>query len=248
MEWIAEPGAWVALVTLTVLEIVLGIDNIVFITVLVAKLPAHQQDRARRLGLLLAMGMRIVLLLSIAWLTGLTAALFTVFGEAISGRDLILIAGGLFLLGKATVEIHHKVEGGGTGEKARAAVASFGSVIAQILVIDAVFSLDSVITAVGIAEHVPVMVIAIVVSVVVMMIFAGPVGRFVNRHPTIQVLALAFLILIGVALVADGLDLHVPRGYIYFAMGFSVLVELLQLRQASRSRESAGTDPSGETT
>jgi predicted tellurium resistance membrane protein TerC len=235
MDWLADPQAWIALLTLTVLELVLGIDNIVFITILTGRLPASQRARARRLGLAGAMLMRVVLLLVLSWVIGLEAALFTVAGQELSGRDLILLGGGLFLLAKATREIHDKLEGGEQGEHGPA-VVSFGAVIAQIMVLDAIFSLDSVITAVGMAEHLGVMITAVVLAVGFMLLFAGPVGDFVERHPTVRMLALSFLLLVGVALVADGLDQHIPRGYIYFAMGFSVFVEMLNLRLRRDSR------------
>ncbi len=229
MEWIASPEAWVALATLTVLEIILGIDNIVFISVLVGRLPEEHRQRARILGLSIAMGARIVLLLLITWIMRLEAVLFSVLDVEISGRDLILIGGGLFLIAKATLEIHQGLEG--QEERHRAAVApSLMSILVQIAVIDLVFSLDSVITAVGMAEDVQVMIIAIVVAVGVMMFSAGAIGRFVDRHPTVKMLALSFLVLIGTALVAEGIDLHIPKGYIYFAMAFSVSVEMLNLR------------------
>lgn len=230
MEWIYSPEAWVALGTLTLLEIVLGIDNIVFISVLVGRLPEAQRQRARVIGLSLAMGTRILLLLVIAWIMRLDAELFSLSEISISGRDLILIAGGLFLIGKATVEIHHSLEGARAEGEVPAAVASFAGVLTQIALIDIVFSLDSVITAVGMAEHVPVMVLAIVLAVGVMMFAAGPIGRFVDAHPTVKMLALSFLVLIGVVLIAEGVDLHIPKGYIYFAMFFSVTVEMLNLR------------------
>jgi len=233
MEWISSPEAWVALATLTLLEIVLGIDNIVFISVLVGRLPEAQRQRARILGLGLAMGTRILLLLVITWIMRLETELFTVFDIGFSGRDLILIGGGLFLLGKATLEIHHSLEGAEEGAHA-AAVASFFGVLAQIAVIDIVFSLDSVITAVGMAEHVPVMILAIVIAVGVMMFAAGPIGNFVDAHPTVKMLALSFLVLIGVVLIAEGVELHIPKGYIYFAMFFSVSVEMLNLRVRRR--------------
>jgi predicted tellurium resistance membrane protein TerC len=219
----------VALITLTFLEVVLGVDNVIFISILSSKLPANQQRRARRLGLIAAMGMRILLLLSIAWIIRLTAPLFTVFGRDISGRDLILIAGGLFLLAKATLEIHDKLEGGDGHRSARVA-PSFGAVIFQIMLLDIVFSLDSVITAVGMAEHISIMVAAVVVAVGIMMFSAEPISAFVNRHPTIKVLALSFLLLIGLSLVGDGLGMHIPKGYIYFAMGFAIFVEMINLR------------------
>ena len=219
----------IALVTLTVLEVVLGVDNVIFISILSGKLPASQQLKARRTGLVAAMVMRIALLMSIAWIVRLTAPLFTVLGQAISGRDLILIGGGLFLLGKATLEIHERLEGEEAHASGRVA-PSFGAVIAQIMMLDIVFSLDSVITAVGMADDVSVMVAAVVLSVAIMMFAAEPISAFVNRHPTLKVLALSFLLLIGVSLVGDGLGMHVPKGYIYFAMGFSVFVEMINLR------------------
>ena len=230
MEWIASPEAWMALATLTLLEIVLGIDNIIFISILVGRLPEHQRARGRFIGLGLAMLTRIMLLLSLAWVMGLTATLFEVASYAISGRDLILIGGGLFLLAKSSLEIHHSLEGEEDGHDAKGH-PSFLSVMVQIAVIDIVFSLDSVITAVGLADHVPVMIIAIVLSVLVMMVAAGTISDFVDRHPSIKMLALSFLILIGMALVGEGLDMHIPKGYIYFAMAFSVCVEMLNIRR-----------------
>ena len=229
MDWLTSPEAWVALLTLTVLEIVLGIDNVIFISILAGKLPQEQQGKARRLGLALAMLMRIALLFFITLIIKLTAPLFTVLGEEISGRDLVLIVGGLFLLTKSTREIHERLEGeeGGTSVKVR---PSLGSVLIQIMFLDIVFSLDSVITAVGMAEHLGVMVAAVVIAVGFMMVFAAPVSDFVERHPTVKMLALSFLLLIGVALIADGLNQHIPKGYIYFAMAFSVGVEMLNLR------------------
>jgi predicted tellurium resistance membrane protein TerC len=218
-----------ALVTLTFLEIILGVDNVIFISILSGKLPLSQQLKARRTGLVAAMIMRIALLMSIAWIVRLTSPLFTVFRQEISGRDLILIGGGLFLLGKATLEIHERLEGEEAHGAARVA-PSFGAVIAQIMMLDIVFSLDSVITAVGMAEDVAVMVAAVVLSVAIMMFAAEPISAFVSRHPTVKVLALSFLLLIGVSLVGDGLGMHVPKGYIYFAMGFSVFVEMINLR------------------
>lgn len=218
-----------ALVTLTFLEIILGVDNVIFISILSGKLPASQQLRARRTGLLAAMLMRIGLLMSIAWIVRLTAPLFSILGRDISGRDLILIGGGLFLLGKATIEIHERLEGDEAHASARVA-PSFGAVIAQIMLLDIVFSLDSVITAVGMADDVSVMVAAVVLSVAIMMFAAEPISAFVSRHPTVKVLALSFLLLIGMSLVGDGLGMHVPKGYIYFAMGFSVFVEMINLR------------------
>jgi predicted tellurium resistance membrane protein TerC len=222
-----------ALVTLTFLENILGVDNVIFISILSSKLPAAQQLKARRTGLLAAMVMRILLLMSIAWIVRLTAPLFTVFGRGISGRDLILIGGGLFLLGKATLEIHERLEGEDHQGGARVA-PSFGAVIFQIMLLDIVFSLDSVITAVGMADDLSVMVAAVVISVGIMMFAAEPISGFVNTHPTVKVLALSFLLLIGMSLVGDGLGMHVPKGYIYFAMGFSVFVEMINLRVRKR--------------
>jgi predicted tellurium resistance membrane protein TerC len=219
----------IALVTLTFLEIVLGVDNVVFISILAGKLPESQQGRARQVGLLAAMGMRILLLFAIAWIIRLTAPLFTVFGEDISGRDLILMGGGLFLLAKATIEIHDKLEGQ-EGHSQASIGPSFGAVIVQIMLLDIVFSLDSVITAVGMADELSIMVAAVVIAVSVMMVSAGPIGAFVARHPTVKILALSFLLLIGMSLIGEGLDLHIPKGYIYFAMGFSVFVEMINLR------------------
>jgi predicted tellurium resistance membrane protein TerC len=233
MDAFVSADALVALLTLTILEIVLGVDNVIFISILAAKLPAAQQARARTVGLMAAMIMRILLLFSLAWIIRLTAPLFTVVGQEISGRDLILLCGGLFLLAKATIEIHDKLE----GEEGHAAVRvppSFGAVIGQIMILDVVFSLDSVITAVGMADELWVMVTAVVVAVVIMMVSAGAISAFVNRHPTVKVLALSFLLLIGVSLVAEGLDQHIPKGYIYFAMAFSVFVEFINLQVAKR--------------
>ena len=218
-----------ALVTLTFLEIILGVDNVIFISILSGKLPTKDQMKARRTGLVAAMVMRIGLLMSIAWIVRLTAPLFTVFGQAISGRDMILIGGGLFLLGKATLEIHERLEGEDAPGTDLVA-PSFGAVIVQIMLLDIVFSLDSVITAVGMAEDISVMVAAVVLSVGIMMFSAEPISAFVGKHPTVKVLALSFLLLIGVTLVGDGLGMHVPKGYIYFAMGFSVFVEMINLR------------------
>jgi predicted tellurium resistance membrane protein TerC len=229
MEWLTSPEAWVALLTLTVLEIVLGIDNIVFISILAGKLPPDQQARARRWGLTAAMLMRILLLLSIAWISRLTQPLFTVVGQEISGRDLILIVGGLFLVAKATHEIHDKLEGE-EGTAGARVPASLGAVITQIMLLDIVFSLDSVITAVGMARDLGVMIAAVVIAVIVMMFSAGPISDFVHRHPTVKMLALSFLLLIGVSLLAEGFGQHLPKGYIYFAMGFSVFVEALNLK------------------
>jgi predicted tellurium resistance membrane protein TerC len=229
MEWLTDPDIWIALLTLTALEVVLGIDNIIFISILAGKLPKDQQPNARRVGLGAAMVMRILLLLSIAWIIRLTAPLFTVFGQEISGRDLILFGGGLFLLAKATYEIHDKLEGE-DGEKSKRVAASFAAVIFQIMLLDVDFSLDSVITAVGMVDEVGVMIAAVVIAIGIMMLAAGPISRFVETHPTVKILALSFLLLIGMSLVAESLDQHIPKGYIYFAMGFSVLVEFLNLR------------------
>jgi predicted tellurium resistance membrane protein TerC len=233
MDWLANPEIWIALVTLTVLEIVLGIDNVIFISILAGKLPAEQQQRARRVGLALAMITRLLLLFSLSWLIGLTAPLFSVLGHEVSGRDLILLIGGLFLIAKATHEIHDKLEGEAGARNANAA-ASFGGVIVQIMLLDVVFSLDSVITAVGMVRVVWVMAAAIVIAVVVMLISVEWIADFVERHPTIKMLALSFLLLIGFSLVAESLHREIPKGYLYFAMGFSVLVEVLNLKVASR--------------
>ena len=235
MHWLTSPEAWVALLTLTVLEIVLGIDNIIFISILAGKLPASDQARARRLGLFAAMGMRILLLLSISWITRLTAPLFTVLGQEISGRDLILIGGGLFLIAKSTHEIHDRLEGE-EGRVSTRVAASLGAVVTQIMLLDIVFSLDSVITAVGMARDLAVMIAAVVIAVGVMMLSAGAISDFVHRHPTVKMLALSFLLLIGVSLLAEGLGQHFPKGYIYFAMGFSVFVEMLNLRMKAKSK------------
>ena len=229
MNWITEPQAWIAFVTLLLLEIVLGIDNVIFLSILSSKLPTAQQAKARIVGLGLAMFMRIALLLSITWVIRLTTPLFTVLSKEISGRDTILIAGGLFLIAKSTHEIHQKLEGEEGRSSARVA-PTFLSVILQIIVLDAIFSLDSVITAVGLVQEIGIMITAVVVAVVFMMAFAGALGRFVDRHPTIKMLALSFLLLIGVTLIVEGFDHHVPKGYIYFAMAFSVFVEMLNLR------------------
>lgn len=228
-EWIMMPEAWLALLTLTLLEIVLGIDNIIFISILVGRLPESQRQKARQLGLMLAMGMRIALLLAIVWVMGLTKPLFSIFELDFSGRDLILLAGGMFLLAKSTLEIHHSLEGT-EDHKSSGKAATFGAIITQIAVIDIVFSLDSVITAVGLVEHVSVMIIAVIVAVLVMLFAAKAIGDFVDAHPTIKMLALSFLILIGFTLVGEGLGFHVPKGYVYFAMAFSLGVELLNLK------------------
>jgi predicted tellurium resistance membrane protein TerC len=229
MDWIADPDVWIGFGTLLALEVVLGIDNIVFISILSSKLPKAQQGRARQVGLGLALIMRIALLLTLSWVIGLTDSLFEAFGNEISGRDLILITGGLFLLGKSTYEIHDRLEGEEGHAGARVA-ASFSAVIVQIVLLDAVFSLDSVITAVGMVDEIGVMIAAVIVAVVIMLVSAAAISTFVNQHPTVKMLALSFLLLIGLSLLLDGLDQHIPKGYIYFAMGFSLLVELLNLR------------------
>ncbi|HYX63030.1 MAG TPA: TerC family protein [Burkholderiales bacterium] len=233
MELLSDPQAWIAFFTLTALELVLGIDNVIFISILVDKLPSARRELARRLGLLVAMGMRIALLFLLSWLIGLTEPLFRI-GQEISGRDLILIGGGLFLLYKSTVEIHQLLEGE-AGERSARVPATFTGVLVQIMLIDLVFSFDSIITAVGMVREIAVMVAAVVVSVALMMVFAAPLGRFVSSRPTIKMLALAFLFMIGLVLIADGFDHHVPKGYVYFAMAFSVLVEMLNMR-ARRKR------------
>ncbi len=250
MEWITNPEIWVSLLTLTVLEIVLGIDNIVFISILSNKLPQHQQKKARQTGLALALITRILLLLSLSWIMSLTTPLFNIgawFDISnstwyeklhISGRDLILLLGGLFLIYKSTTEIHSRIEGTDHEQNANGKKATFGNVIFQILILDMVFSLDSVITAVGMANYIGVMIAAVIIAVIVMMISAGAISNFVNRHPTVKMLALSFLLLIGVSLTAEAFDQHIPKGYIYFAMAFSVLVEYLNLRSA-RKRKTA---------
>ena len=236
LELLVSPEAWIAFVTLTALELVLGIDNVIFISILVDRLPAARREFARRIGLFLAMFMRIGLLLVLSWLVGLTAPLFTVLKQEISGRDLILILGGLFLLWKSTMEIHQLMEGE-EDEGGGAVKATFAAVIVQIVIIDIVFSLDSIITAVGMVQQIPVMVAAVIASVGLMMVFAGAIGRFVSAHPTIKMLALSFLFVIGVALIAEGFDQPVPKGYIYFAMAFSVCVEMLNLRLRKRAAQ-----------
>jgi predicted tellurium resistance membrane protein TerC len=228
MDWLQDPQAWIGLITLTVLEVVLGIDNVIFISILAGKLPAGQPGKARKIGLAVAMITRILLLLSLAWIMKLTTPLFSVWTYAFSGRDLILLIGGLFLLAKSTHEIHGKLEGEDQAHTARA--TSFVSVIIQIALLDIVFSLDSVITAVGMISEVGIMIIAIVIAVIIMMAFAGAISGFVDRHPTVKMLALSFLLMIGLLLVADGLGHHIPKGYAYFAMGFSIFVEMLNLR------------------
>jgi len=234
MEWLSDPNAWIGLLTLTVLEIVLGIDNIIFISILAAKLPKEQQSKARKLGLLGAFVSRLGLLLAISWIVGLTRPLFTVLGTEFSGRALVLLVGGLFLIGKATHEIHDKLEGEETESTTRRAGASLVAVVAQIMVIDIVFSLDSVITAVGMVDHISIMVTANVIALGVMLLAATPIATFVDRHPTIKVLALAFLVLIGTNLVAEGLGQHIPKGDTYFAMAFSFAVEMVNLKLRAR--------------
>jgi predicted tellurium resistance membrane protein TerC len=229
LDLLAQPETWISLATLSAMEVVLGLDNVVFLTILTGRLPAARQPSAQRLGLALALVTRLGLLFAISWVMGLTAPFFTVLGRSISGRDLILFGGGLFLIGKATFEIHDKLETSGHAP-ASGGRGTYWVVIAQVAVLDVVFSLDSVITAVGMARHLPVMVAAMLVAVGVMLVFAGAVGRFVERHPTMKMLALSFLILIGVMLVAEGLGQHIDKGYIYFAMAFSLLVEVLNLR------------------
>ncbi|QDT95128.1 TerC family protein [Gimesia aquarii] len=236
-EWLASPEAWIALATLATLEIVLGIDNIIFISILVGRLPEKQRDLARTLGISLAMVARLILLFSISWVMGLTEPWFSVLEREFSGRDLILIGGGLFLLAKATHEIHNSLEGVSRHESNSPVAASFGGVLVQIGALDIIFSLDSVITAVGLSDHVSIMAIAIVLSVVVMLVAAKPIGDFVDKHPTIKILALSFLILVGVTLMVEGFDVHVPKGYIYFAMAFSVTVEMLNLRMRKNQAE-----------
>ena len=234
MELLTSPEAWIAFATLTALELVLGIDNIIFISILVDKLPREKQELARRIGLFMAMFMRIGLLLVLAWIVGLVAPLFTLLEQQISGRDLILILGGLFLIWKSTGEIHQSLEGA-EGQGKSAVKATFASVILQIMVVDMVFSLDSIITAVGMVDDVRIMIAAVIVSVALMMLFAGPIGRFVSDHPTIKMLALAFLVVVGVVLVAEGFDHKLPKGYVYFAMAFSLGVEMLNIRGRKRS-------------
>jgi predicted tellurium resistance membrane protein TerC len=240
LELLTDPQAWIALLTLTALELVLGIDNIIFIAILVDKLPAAQQQKARLIGLFLAMFMRVGLLLMLSWIVGMTEPLFKValLNREISGRDLVLIGGGLFLIWKSTAEIHQSLEGA-EGETASAVKGAFAAVILQIIVVDMVFSLDSIITAVGMVDEIAVMIAAVLISVALMMVFAGTIARFVNEHPTIKMLALAFLVVVGVVLIAEGFGQHVPKGYIYFAMAFSVGVEMLNIRMRKRSKHPA---------
>ncbi|MCC7263495.1 MAG: TerC family protein [Candidatus Latescibacteria bacterium] len=236
MEWLSDPQTWVALATLTALEIVLGIDNVIFIAILAGKLPAHQQPRARTLGLAMALVTRLLLLLSLTWIMQLTRPLFTVWSQELSGRDLILLVGGLFLIAKSTLEIHESLEGAEAQNQRRAA-ASFVGVVVQIMLLDIIFSLDSVITAIGLASHLGVMVAAVIIAVIFMMFFSGAISAFVERHPTIKMLALSFLLLVGLALMGESFDLHIPKGYIYFAMAFSVCVEMLNLKLRRRTSE-----------
>lgn len=236
MEWLSDPQAWISLLTLTGLEIVLGIDNIIFISILANKLPKEEQAKARQLGLMLALITRILLLCGIAWMAKLTTPLFTIIGHGVSGRDLILIIGGLFLLVKSTMEIHEKLEGHDGEANPTKAAAKFAHVLVQIMLLDIVFSLDSVITAVGMAQHLPVMIIAVILAMGVMLLAAGSISDFVNKHPTLKILALSFLILIGVTLVAEGTGAHISKGYVYFAMAFSFGVEMLNLRLRSKAQ------------
>lgn len=244
MSWLASPEAWLALLTLTVLEVVLGIDNIVFITVLAGRLPPEQRQRARTLGLAGAMLTRIALLFSIKALSTLTTPLFTVAGLDVAGRNLVFAGGGLFLLVKSTQEIHHRLEEGGSAPTPRHAAPGLGAVIVQIMLLDVVFSLDSVVTAIGMADQLAVMVVAVVVAILLMMLAAGSIGAFVERHPTVKMLALSFLLLIGMSLIAEALDQAIPKGYLYFAIGFSLFVEMLNLRSATRVRPPVLRPPS----
>ena len=241
LDLLVDPAAWASLIALSAMEIVLGIDNIVFISVIVGKLPAEQAKRARQIGLLLALVFRVVLLFSLFWLTHLETAVFTLFGEPFSWRDLVLIAGGLFLIYKATVEIHQDVEGGPHKVTAGPKIyASFGAIVSQIAVIDMVFSIDSILTAIGMAQHIEVMIAAVVIAIAVMYVASGPVAGFIERHPTTRMLALSFLLMIGLALGADGVGFHIPRGYLYAAMGFSAIVELLNvISKRNRSKREA---------
>jgi predicted tellurium resistance membrane protein TerC len=235
MEWIADPQIWIAFLTLAVLELVLGIDNVIFISILSGKLPEKDQKRARLIGLSLALIMRVILLFSLTWVMGLVEPLFTVIGHTVSGRDLILLVGGMFLIFKSTHEIHGSLEGS-DGDSSRKTYAGFTGVIIQIMLLDIVFSLDSVITAIGMVSNVWIMIAAVVVSIIAMMLFAGSIGAFVQRHPTVKMLALAFLLLIGVTLIAEGMHQHISKGYIYFAMAFSVFVEVLNIRLRKKAK------------
>lgn len=242
LELLTDPQAWIAFATLTALELVLGIDNIIFISILVDKLPPAQREFARRVGLFMAMFMRIGLLLVLAWIVGLVTPLFSLLGQEISGRDLILILGGLFLIWKSTTEVHQSLEGEHT-QKSSAVKATLASVLLQIMLIDLVFSLDSIITAVGMVDDVRIMIGAVIVSVLLMMVFAGPIGRFVSNHPSIKMLALSFLVVVGVVLVAEGFEHHVPKGYVYFAMAFSLTVEMLNIRMRKKSAKRVELNP-----
>jgi len=235
MEWLSDPHVWIAFLTLSVLELVLGIDNVIFVSILSGKLPEKDQPKARFIGLSLALVMRVILLFSLTWVMGLVEPLFTVLGQHVSGRDLILLAGGLFLIFKSTHEIHGSLEGT-EGESSRKVYAGFVSVIIQIMLLDIVFSLDSVITAIGMVDNVWIMIAAVVVSIISMMLFAGKIGAFVQRHPTIKMLALSFLLLIGTTLIAEGLEFHIPKGYVYFAMAFAVFVETLNIRLRKKTQ------------
>ncbi|MEK1942315.1 MAG: TerC family protein [Pseudomonas sp.] len=243
MEWLMSPEIWVAFLTLTALEIVLGIDNIIFISILVSRLPIEQQPKARFFGLALAMGTRILLLLSITWVMRLTTDLFTVFGQGISGRDLILFFGGLFLLFKSTAEIYHGLEGAEEEAKAGGKVYGFMGIITQIAIIDIIFSLDSVITAVGLVQHVPVMIAAIVISVGVMMLSASTISAYIDKHPSLKMLALSFLIVVGTVLIAEAFEVHVPKGYVYFAMAFSLAVEAINIKMRGARARAANKEP-----
>jgi predicted tellurium resistance membrane protein TerC len=229
MDWLTDPKVWIAFITLVSLELVLGVDNVIFISILAGKLPTHQQDRARRTGLALAVVSRILLLASLSWIISLNQTLFIVFGLDISGRDIILMLGGLFLVGKATHEIHQKLEGE-EGHASARVQATFASVIFQVLILDVVFSLDSVITAIGMVDQLPIMIAAVIIAAIMMIVSSGPLAHFVDQHPTVKMLALSFLLLIGFTLIVEGLHQHIPKGYIYFAMGFSIFVEILNLR------------------
>ena len=235
MDWISDPQIWIAFATLTVLELVLGIDNVIFVSILSGKWPPKEQPKARFIGLTLALVMRVILLFSLTWVMGLVEPLFTVLGQHVSGRDIILLVGGLFLIFKSTHEIHGSLEGT-EGESSKKVYAGFASVIVQIMLLDIVFSLDSVITAIGMVDNVWIMIAAVIVSIIAMMLFAGTIGAFVQRHPTIKMLALSFLLLIGMTLIAEGLEFHIPKGYVYVAMAFSVFVELLNIRLRKKAR------------
>jgi len=236
MEMFLLPEVWISLLTLTLMEIVLGIDNIIFITIISGRLPEHKQAKARQLGLTLALGIRIILLLFITWLAGLTTPLFTLWNHGFTVRDLIMMAGGLFLLGKSTLEIHNKLEGEEESNITSGAGVSFSNIIFQILILDIVFSLDSIITAIGLVKEVSIMIIAVTLSMIVMLIFAGRIGNFIAQHPTLKILALSFLLMIGLVLFTEGFGVHVPKGYIYFAMAFSLLVEMLNLRMRKKAK------------